>query len=312
MSVTKSVFASNSEKANYYKLMREWGTKYKIYHNLPFLNVLNPKDQLDISDSGYEKPNIISEDEFNMLKKTSIDYTICNLQDEPLFCIEFDGMQQGFNLGASYIPGDRIKHPNHWRKKITELKLRVAVSNTFPFLVVGTTYFKDISNTTKLTIVDALIGDFLTSIDVYQKFQNFRVEQIGFTEDEFQLLSNEEQEYIIQDWVFNKEIESQFKNNPLISRRAELERLCQGSWSSFTTFLLSYPPFEPGDIKGFQSATMHGHRIVYDTDDLGPISGDAWIPNFNVPFISTYAVTEGVAAICALEKMIELRSKKKV
>lgn len=308
MGVSKSVFGSGSERANYYRLMREWGEKYRIYHNLPFLNVLNPKDQHDTSEEFSEKPVSISEDEFDMLKKTSIDFTICNFQDEPLFCIEFDGMQQGFCLGASYIPGERVKNPNPWRKRITELKLRVALSYAFPFLVVGTTYFKDISKKTKLTIVDALIGDLLTSFDVYNKIQNFRVEQIGFTADEFQSLSDEEQNYRIQDWVFNIEIESQFANNPLVSRRAELERLCEGSWSSFTTYLLSYPPYKPGDITGFQSAILHGHRIVYQTDDLGPISGDAWIPNFNIPFISSYAVTEEIAAICALEKMIELKA----
>jgi len=312
MSVSKSVFASGSEKANYYKLMREWGNKYRIYHNLPFLNVLNPKNQRDISDFKFETESYFTDDEFNMLKKTSIDYTICNLQDKPLFCIEFDGMQQGFNIGVSYVPGDRIKHPNAWRKQITELKLRIAISNAFPFIVVGTTYFKDISNSTKLTIVDAIIGEMLTIIDVQEKIRNFRVQQLGMTEEEFQSLSDEEREYIIQDWVSYIEIESQFKNNPITVRRAELEKVCEGSWSSFTTFLLSYPPFKPGDIKGFESAIMHGHRIIYETRDLGPISGDAWIPNFNMPFVSGYTVTEDIAAICALEKMIELRTNKKV
>ena len=311
MSVSKSVFASGSEKANYYKLLREWGGKYKIYHNLPFLNVLNPKDQLDISEKANGKTTLFTADEFNMLKKTSIDYTICNHKDEPLFCIEFDGMQQGFNIGAEYIPSDRIKHPKVWRKKITELKLRVAASNAFPFIVVGTTYFKEISNSTKLSIVDGLIGDSLTTMDVQEKIRNFRVEQMGFTEDEFNSLSKEEQDMKIQDWVFYIEIESQFKHNPLTSRRAELEQSCQGSWSGFTIYPLSFPTFEPGDLQGFQAAELHGHRIVYNTIDFGPVSGDAWIPNFNMPYISGYTITEDIAAICALEKMVELRNSKK-
>lgn len=311
MSVSKTVFANGAEKANFYKLKRVWGEKCNIHHNLPFLNVLNPKDMLDISGRLYDKPEFFTDEEFDMLKKTSIDFTICDFRDKPLLCIEFDGMQQGFNLGATYLPSERIKHPSTWRKKITELKLRVAITNGFPFIVVGTTYFKDISNTTKFTIVDALIGDYFTTIDVHKEVRNFRVEQLGYTEDDFQSLSNEEQELIIQDWIFATEIESEFRNNPLVTRRADLERVTAGTWSNITMIPLSYPKFQPGDIDGFNSVMMHGHRIVYQTQDLGPISGDAWIPNFNMPFISSHTVTEDIAAICALEKMIELRTAKK-
>jgi len=311
MSVAKTVFASNSEKTNYYKLKRTWGEKYNIYHNLPFLNVLSPKGIRDISQGLDVRPKGFTQEEFNLLKKTSIDYTICNLKDEPLFCIEFDGMQQGFNKGTEYISDDRILHPSNWRKKITELKLRVAMSNFFPFIVVGATYFKAISNSTKLTIVDGLIGNLLATMDVKKKNRNFSVEQLGLTNDEFQSLSEEEKDYIIKDWMISIEIESQFKNNPLANRRADLERICQGLWSGYSILSLVNPSFEPGDIKDLQSVKLHGLRIVYHTNDLGPISGDAWIPNFNMPYVSGFTILEDIAAICALEKMIELRKTDK-
>ena len=307
MSVAKTVFASNSEKTNYYKLIRTWGEKYNIYHNLPFLNVLSPKGVPDISQR-YSSPKEFSDNEYDILKKTSIDYTICNLKDEPLFCIEFDGMQQGFNIGTEYISDDRILHPSNWRKKITELKLRVAVANTFPFMVVSATYFKAISNSTKLSIVDGLIGDLLATMEVKEKVKNFTVEQLGYTDEEFQSLSEEEKDYIIQDWVFFIEIESHFKNNPLANRRANLEQTCQGIWTGYSIIPLADPPFEPGDLKGFQSIIFHGCKIIYNTKDLGPIVGDAWIPNFNMPYISGFTILEDIASICALEKMIELRN----
>ena len=135
MSVAKTVFASNSEKTNYYKLKRTWGEKFNIYHNLPFLNVLSPKGVIDIS-QGFSSPREFGKDDFDKLKKTSIDYTICNKRDEPLFCIEFDGMQDGFNFGTKYRPNDCIKHPRLRRKEFIELKLRVAESNVFPFIIV--------------------------------------------------------------------------------------------------------------------------------------------------------------------------------
>lgn len=43
MSVKRNVFGSNTERQNFYKLSRQWEDKYRIYHNLPFLNVFDWK-----------------------------------------------------------------------------------------------------------------------------------------------------------------------------------------------------------------------------------------------------------------------------
>ena len=39
MAAQRLVFASKSERTNYYKLRRQWGKNYHIYPNLPFLLV---------------------------------------------------------------------------------------------------------------------------------------------------------------------------------------------------------------------------------------------------------------------------------
>ncbi len=97
MSVKNSVFASSSERKNFQKLQRRWGEKYRIYHNLPFLNVFDTRNLIDVSDWRNPKPFVVEELDLGRLKKTSIDYTLCTNDDRPLVCVEFDGIQQGFS-----------------------------------------------------------------------------------------------------------------------------------------------------------------------------------------------------------------------
>ena len=60
--------------------------------------------------------------EVNQLKKTSIDYVLCDMNDKPLVAIDFDGMGEGFNVGTTYHP----TYPTDvWREHIITLKLKV-------------------------------------------------------------------------------------------------------------------------------------------------------------------------------------------
>jgi hypothetical protein len=99
MGVRDTVFGSKMEKRCFLKLDETWGKNYRVYHNLPFLNVFTGRsDLLDIDG----QPFTLSEEEYDLLKKTSIDFTVCDKNDKPLVCIEFDGMQDGFNVGTKY------------------------------------------------------------------------------------------------------------------------------------------------------------------------------------------------------------------
>lgn len=101
MGINKSVFASKAERSHYEKLSIIWGDKYNIWHNLPYLNVFNANNIIDVDDYmsrvslavlGYNesiktssiKLLTISDKNKNILKKTSIDYTVCNQNDEPI------------------------------------------------------------------------------------------------------------------------------------------------------------------------------------------------------------------------------------
>lgn len=95
--------------------------------------IFNTDETVDISDDvaittamieGIKTSTIqLTDIEQSRLKKTSVDYTLCNELDEPLVCVDFDGLGQGFNLGSQYYSNRKV---SFWRREITELKLRVA------------------------------------------------------------------------------------------------------------------------------------------------------------------------------------------
>jgi hypothetical protein len=204
----KCVFASRQEKDNYYKLDRQWGASHNLYHNLPFLNVFSTRDT-DVSDI-----------ENNRLKKTSIDYTLCDKSDSPLVCVEFDGLYDGVNIGSKYLLG---REPDEWRQRILTLKLRVAHASQFPFFIVGNDQFKDLSAELKLTVVDGIIGNVLASRAAHARFeQGFNSEEVGWSSEAFASLDPGTQHEVVQDWVIDVGELADLEHNPIHARAAQL------------------------------------------------------------------------------------------
>jgi len=305
MAVKKNVFPSKSERKHYYLLRRTWGDKYNIYQNLPFLNIFTFENLINIEDFTELE---ISDVDKNRLKKTSVDFTLCDKKDNPILSIEFDGMQDGFNVGEKYYPGNINKILNPWRTKITELKLRVALGSMFPYFVVGYKPFQEFKRDFQLTIVDGIIGEVLANLFVQKEVSGFSVEKTGFSEEEFNQLSDYDKHEVIQDWLFGVEVIGEMENNPISKKRSQLEKeLMVGNYS---LEFFTYPDFSPGDVDGFRSRILEGHRITYHTNDLGDVVGEIWLPNFNVPHY-TGVSSEDIAALLALQRIHNMRLNKK-
>ncbi|BAQ65497.1 hypothetical protein [Geminocystis sp. NIES-3709] len=181
MGLKKKVFASKAEQQNYYKIIRTWGKKFKVYHNIPFLNIFTIDDV------------ILTEQDKNNLKKTSIDYIICNNFEEPILCIEFDGFCEGVNKNLEYKPSRQIGDwKDDWRKKIIELKLKVADHSNFPFFVVSSKEFSDLDENIPLTIIDGIIGSLASSNLARERFYQYMKDPniFEFNENEIQLHEN--------------------------------------------------------------------------------------------------------------------------
>jgi hypothetical protein len=315
MSTKRTVFGSKSERDNYYKLCRTWGDKYHIFHNLPFLNVFDRSNLIEILQTPpFFAPLELTDTEFNRLKKTSIDFTLCDMNDNPILCIEFDGMQQGINVGYNYFPDPNNPLPqDQWRKAITELKIKVALGSMFPFFVVGSEQFRDITPEIKLTIIDGIIGSVLAKIAFTKTIsRGFKPEAVGYSPDAFADLPDCLQQELIQDWVWGIEAETELENDPLDRLRWSTER--EGIGDSYRTEYLTYPNLDHLTIqdraRALDNVHLHGCRVTLHTPEFGDIAATAWVPNFKTIHFSGLTIAENIAYILAKENLRRKRMAK--
>lgn len=310
MGVKKQVFASNAERGNFYKLSQQWGGKYRIYHNLPFLIIFDTNDIKDVSNRSM-KLITIDDVEYSRLKKTSVDYTLCNENDEPLLCIDFDGFQEGYNIGTKYhfeAASDR------WKETIYNLKLKVAHGSSFPYFVMGSKEFKELSPDIRLTLVDGIIGEVLASKASRAKFaEGFSPEEIGFTQEQFDEFDPETRHDLIQDWVIGVEVDMDFEHNPIHNKSAELSREL-GIYSYSLEYVTSP---EVGKaiglnekVKLLNAALYIGAKVSIDSKDHGKIEALVTMRNFKTPHFSGLGLAEEIALILALQKLKKLMKKR--
>jgi hypothetical protein len=291
MGVRETVFGSKEEKKYYTKLQRTWGNKLNIYHNIPFLNVFTAKDELIGANYNNFK---ISEEEYDQLKKTSIDFVICDKKDKPIACIEFDGLQQGFNVGTTYITSCDQKERKS-RRIFFELKLRVAHGSLFPYFILGSEQFKGLSDSVYLTIADALIGEVLSTQACKKNTSTgFNPSDCGYSDEEFENFSYEHKREIIEDWFINVELEADYEHNPIFQKVAELTRETKSS--GYSILFLNE---DDRDSEIWTWVECEVKNVQY-----GNVSAKVYLPNFKAPscyFIVHIAIE--IAQLLALEKI---------
>lgn len=315
MGVEQVVFRSKSERRNFYKLHRTWAKQYPIYHNLPFLNVFNPGQLQDWSDPWSPVPFELSDREFNLLKKTSIDYTLCDSDDKPLVCIEFDGLQDGFNVGADYFADQLVQGPLPSRQYMMELKLKVAHGSLFPYFVVGSDYFNDLPLDLKLTVIDGIIGDVLANRAKRKRFaEGLDPQELGYTHEEWDLLDSDLKQFYVEDWVLGIEIDLELEFNPVARARMKLSQdLGIFSWGEeFMTYPETSASANPAERnRFFNNALKYGRKVTLHTDEFGSVTGTAWISNFRAWGYSGLGLLEDLAFIAALAKLKRLKDKRR-
>ncbi|NOZ86216.1 MAG: DUF2726 domain-containing protein [Deltaproteobacteria bacterium] len=299
MGVRKTVFGSNEEKKYYRKLQKTWGQKLNIYHNIPFLNVFTARDEL-IDENG--RIFKITEEEYDKLKKTSIDFVICDKKDKPIACVEFDGLLQGFNVGTNYIISEE-KVDRKGRRDFLELKLRVAHGSSFPYFILGSEQFKGLSGSVYLTIADALIGEVLSTQELIRAINlGFNPTDCGYSEEEFDQLDHFQKRTIIEDWFLNVEIEADYKNNPVFQEVAKL--MTETKSSGFSIIFLNENERD-SEIWTWVECKVRNH--IY-----GDASAKVYLPNFNTPscHFSAHIAIE-VAKLLALSQIKERKNANK-
>lgn len=292
MGVHKTVFGSNQERKYYKKLTKTWDNQLNIYHNLPFLSVFKGRDPL--IDSERLQIFQLNDEEFELLKKTSIDYVICDKDDKPLLCIEFDGMQGGFNVGKKYVvPGGESKLKR--RKDFLELKLRVAHGSGFPFFILSSEHFKGLANSIYLTIADGLIGEVLsTNARMESIGEGFDPSEYGYTNEDFEDLDELTKRNLIEDWAIGIEVESDYIHNPIFQKVAELSEE-----TGFRGYSMKYLNEDKRDPEVWSWVECEVTNLKYGNESV-----KVYIPNFNTPscYFSIHLAQE-IARLLALEKI---------
>ncbi len=329
MASKASVFASKAERTNFEKLSRAWGKKYRLWHNIPFLNVYNTSDLLDPVTCN---PLTVEPQDFQRLKKTSIDYVLCDSDDAPLVCIDFDGIGNGFSRGLEYVSA----REDEWRKRIMNLKLTVAHGSDLcsykavPYFVVGNHEFKDLTSRVKLTIVDGIIGEALAYRAVGEIFSNgFEASMVGMTSEEFEDLTEAERSEQIQDWVFANELACEAKHSHLFKANGRMmqalreqgifEYGCRIEYLSDPPVPLNVSQDERWSLMDSANRSGLRYRLYYyrikqgetitlrGADSLAElpfIEKEVWLPNFQR--FSTYNLRQ---EICRLLCQLELHSQ---
>lgn len=302
MAVRGNVFGSGEERDYYYRLAEQWGDDWRIYHNLPYLQIFD-FDTLKSSLSGREQAR---------LKKTSVDYTLCDAEDRPLMSVEFDGLAQGFNVGDEYHVPRHASPPRPWREEIMSLKLEVAHSCDYPFFVVGSTYFEEVTEDLRLTLVGGIIGTVLANQAKRKRIPNYLEDRAP---EESEKLSERERRDI-QDDIMAVEVQAEMDFNPLTRERwRRVSEIGESGWRVEPLFDPPLPDATSFEkvrerIEGMEDARLVGCRVTLPAEEYGGVSATAWIPNFDTPGFDAVAadLPEDIAFLLACEKLKRLRA----
>ena len=152
MITRRTIFDSYNERELFSSIESQWSERgFVLYPSLPFANIFD-MTKLDVT-----------AEQRTFLFKTSVDYTLCTKDGQPIVSIEFDGISHGFSRRGEYVAvrdAPRNDPRRHWK---LDLKVRLATDAGYPLLVVSYHEKNPISKDTHLTIVDGAIGQVLAA-----------------------------------------------------------------------------------------------------------------------------------------------------
>ena len=285
MSLKECIFDGYHEKELFVHLNSMWKDNFNIYPQLPFTKIVD-----------IETLNI-SQNERDFLLKTNIDYTVCDKEDKPLMCIEFDGWSHGYNRGGEYIQivEDQL------RKKKLELKLKIAMEHHFPFYIISYDEKTYLSEKIHLAVIDGIIGETIAKM----KFQDKINEYLEDSEDILSSMSEYERDEYIQDLATSAEIELELTWNPIAKKAAEIQAVLsdKGINPIYSYKLLSKPGLP--EVEAWKDIKWRGCEVSCETPK-GKVTEQAWVRNFEGMPASPLIIVLNIAELLALYKAATL------
>jgi len=297
MKLRNNILSSKSEEKLCEIIEIRWSKKFKIIPQLPFSALVDVNN------------NELNEKEKNFFYKTNIDFTLCTKKYIPLLSIEFDGLGGGYSRNGKYIPLRITSDPMRERK--LDFKLKIANKIDYPLIVISYEEIEYIDKEDALTILDGIIGQILTRINIFQTLNNFSKNN-GFYRDYIQ--EN------FQDFILSVETDSEMKFDPIVYKGAEYLRKCLNiekfSWGFEP---INEPPLpeinDIYDIKGIERrikamerAKKHGCLITIKLEKF-LVTKKVLIRNLENPWFNSYSIARNIAEYLAFKKAYSLIKK---
>lgn len=310
MALRETVFGSKSEERVFEHLKSVWNDKFNLFHNLPFAQIFDI-NTIDLNkyvhDLSFWKRTLLM---------SSVDYVVCDEQNKPLICIEFDGLCRGYNKGITYFQDNE----NKWRKRKLELKLKIAKDHDFPFYIVSyeetdllSKKSKYNSNYLNLAVVDAIIGQTMKHYLLSEKVNEY----LDSYEDYLNSLKEYEQDEFIQECVIDAEVDLELKWDPIAIRAAKLEGILhKKGLTSLHGYKFIEKPETPNTkglhdyegikqrVEALKKVKWQGCEVHWETPD-GTIVREAWIRNFEGTSASPLIIIQNIADLLTLYEIAE-------
>jgi len=308
MKIKDNVFGSKKEKKLFHYINNRWSKYFNIYHNLPLSNiVINPDTFLK------------DDKEIDFFYKTSIDYTICTKDDNPIMSIEYDGIGRGFSRDGVYVR-TYTKPIAEGRKKKLDLKLRIAEKLKYPLIVISSEEKQKIDEDIDLIILDGIIGQILSRIEFREMFEKWK----GYIVKEANKLSfgtEEEKIDYLHDQVLGLEVAAELKWDPIAKKAAELEDIAweKGFIKTITyEYGLTDPEISQPDLANRKSIDEYvekiknlnkiGCKVTIETPKQ-TIVQTIWVRNISSDFVGPGAILHNLATLLACKKVLDLYEK---
>lgn len=298
MKVKDSVFGSKWERQLYKTIESSWPEKVTIYHNLPFLSVI---DWSGARLESYER---------QVLKSTSVDYTACDRDtDRPLMSVEFDGLGHGYSKGPMYV--EVVGGSDPYRSNKLNLKLRMADQVDYPLLVVSYDGASPVTDSDQVTITHAIMGECMMHMKVEGEIQR-RASEAGIFD-----APEETRQSIFQEIIIDVEVEMEFEWNPLVRLTASaMTAALDHGMTTWSQTQLTDPPMpslegipDPADairakaVHLFVRTRRHGCRVTADHPN-GSVTREAWVRNIVGPGVTTWSIATDLAKLYAFRAVV--------
>jgi hypothetical protein len=172
-------------------------------------------------------------------------------------------------------------------------------------LVVGSTYFKQLGDQLKLTLVDGIIGDYFSQEGSRNQIKRFCSERIGVHPDEWENLTYDEKQTRYQDYIFKCEIDTDYKNNPICKELEKLE--CELGIHNFSFEYLMGPDADKDATPvqratAYEDAEMIGAKVTVPAPKGNIVSVTIWLPNTGI-ISAPGTLAQHIAHLLALDQI---------